>query len=109
MKEFRVLAERPMQEIRSITTPLDERGKEVAGKTSVSGRVIFEYVALSLDEGTKLLETPPWDVTLYAYSPVDDTPYEAKVLGVQIVVVKVFPTGIVCDFVAAAIIPWKKA
>lgn len=117
MKEFKVLAEQPMQEVLSITTPPNERGKEVAGKTSISGLVIFEHSRMSRDEREKLLEAPAWNVTLYAYNPIDDAAYEAKVLGIQLVSEQVPPTGagydfcvgVVCDFVAAGIIPWKKA
>ncbi len=119
MKEFRVVVEQPMQEVRSITTPPNERGKEVAGKTSISGRVIFEYERMTRDEREheQLLESPVWDVTLHAYSPIDDVAYEARVTGIQLVSMQVTPmgpghdfcAGVVCDFIAAGIIPWKKA
>lgn len=111
MKEFKVLAEQPMQEVRSITTPPNKRGKEVAGKTSVSGRIIFETAQssrLSPKVSEELLATSPWNVTLHAYHPTEDAAYEARVLGIQLVEVGMAPIGAVCSFVASAVIQWKK-
>lgn len=109
MTQFNVLAKQPMQEVRSIMTPHDERGKEVAGKTCIAGQVVFDFIALSPEATEKLLDTPPWNVTLHAYNPVEDAAYVAKVLGIQLVSVVPENVGLRCDYAAAAIVNWKKA
>ena len=107
---FKVLAQQPFQGVYTLDEP-PGRGKppphEVPGKTEVAGE-FWTAMDPGIDGSKFILEMSPWDMYIHAYDPMADARYVAKVLGIQVVSVKVVMSIHTCTFAAATLVRWMK-